>query len=230
VLSGLTFELLEGDRLGLVGPNGGGKTTLLRLLLGLLAPRSGQIVRSVPGLRFGYVPQRDTLDTVWPLVARDVVAMAAVRPGTRRSHAKRRAIACRALEALGEESLARVPFGRLSGGQQQRVLIARALASQPDVLVLDEPTNGLDLATATGLLELVGRLHADHGVTVVLATHDLNTVANHADRIGLVVDGGLTLGPVADMLTGPKLSQVYGVPVTVQQVNGQRVVLGGTEV
>lgn len=228
VLSGLSFDVVDGEVLGLVGPNGGGKTTILRLMLGLMTPRAGKIVRLRPEVRHGYVPQRDAIDPIWPLATEDVVAMAFPPERPRRKSAERRALARRALEAVGEAELASVPFSRLSGGQQQRALIARALVAEPEVLVLDEPTRGLDLASASGLLGLVEQLHDRQGATVVLASHDLNTVANHVDRVGLVLDRGFSIGPTEEMLTEQRLSAAYGVPVTVTEVSGHRVVFGAS--
>jgi ABC-type Mn2+/Zn2+ transport system ATPase subunit len=226
VLSGLSFSVAEGDFLGLVGPNGAGKTTVLRAILGTLRPMSGTVARA-PGLRFGYVPQRDQVDYNFPLRVLDVVLMGRYdriglgrRPG---ADDRRRALA--ALEHVGIPDLAERPLKDLSGGQKQRALIARALVGEPNVLVLDEPTNGMDLVSTTQILGLVRELHERDRLTVIMVSHALNEVANYVERIALVVGGGFRIGGVDEIMTVPVLSEMYGIPVEVDSFNGHRIVL-----
>jgi ABC-type Mn2+/Zn2+ transport system ATPase subunit len=220
------LDLPRQDFLALVGPNGSGKTTILRAILKLIQPLSGSLERSEPGLRLGYVPQRESLDTTWPLRAREVVAMGLYdriglfrRPGRAEWDA-----ATRALDSVGIGELADHPYASLSGGQKQRTLIARALASSPDVLCLDEPTAGMDVAGARAILALIGELH-EAGITVVFVTHQLNDVVNSALRIGLVSGGGLSVGTTAEMITEERLAALYRVPVEVIQAGGRRLVM-----
>ncbi|HKP75823.1 MAG TPA: metal ABC transporter ATP-binding protein [Longimicrobiaceae bacterium] len=226
VLDGLSFAVTEGDFLGLVGPNGAGKTTVLRAILGTLAPLAGTVTR-VPGLRFGYVPQRDQVDYNFPLRVLDVVLMGrydriglARRPG---KDDRERAMA--ALEHVGIPELAQRPLKDLSGGQKQRTLIARALVGEPNVLVLDEPTNGMDLVSTTQILGLVRELHERDNLTVIMVSHALNEVANYVERIALVVGGGFRIGAVDEIMTEPVLSEMYGIPVEVDSFEGHRIVL-----
>jgi ABC-type Mn2+/Zn2+ transport system ATPase subunit len=226
ILSDLSFAVAEGDFLGLVGPNGAGKTTVLRAILGTLKPQSGTLARS-PGLRFGYVPQRDQVDYNFPLKVLDVVLMGrydrigvARRPG---KDDRRRAMD--ALEHVGIPELAERQLKDLSGGQKQRTLIARALVGEPNVLVLDEPTNGMDLVSTTQILGLVRELHERDGLTVIMVSHALNEVANYVERIALVVGGGFRIGSVDEIMTVPVLSEMYGIPVEVDSFNGHRIVL-----
>jgi ABC-type Mn2+/Zn2+ transport system ATPase subunit len=226
VLSGLSFSVAEGDFLGLVGPNGAGKTTVLRAILGTLKPLSGTVSRA-QGLRFGYVPQRDQVDYNFPLRVLDVVMMGRYdriglgrRPG---ADDRRRAMA--ALEHVGIPDLAERQLKDLSGGQKQRTLIARALVGEPNVLVLDEPTNGMDLVSTTQILGLVRELHERDGLTVIMVSHALNEVANYVERIALVVGGGFRIGAVDEIMTVPVLSEMYGIPVEVDSFNGHRIVL-----
>jgi ABC-type Mn2+/Zn2+ transport system ATPase subunit len=226
VLSGLSFAVSEGDFLGLVGPNGAGKTTVLRAILGTLAPLEGEVTR-VDRLRFGYVPQRDQVDYNFPLRVLDVVLMGrydriglARRPG---KDDRERAMA--ALEHVGIADLAQRPLKDLSGGQKQRTLIARALVGEPNVLVLDEPTNGMDLVSTTQILGLVRELHERDGITVIMVSHALNEVANYVERIALVVGGGFRIGTVDEIMTEPVLSEMYGIPVEVDSFEGHRIVL-----
>ncbi|HEV7589090.1 MAG TPA: metal ABC transporter ATP-binding protein [Longimicrobium sp.] len=226
ILSDLTFDIAEGDFLGLVGPNGAGKTTVLRAILGTLKPQSGTLVRS-PDLRFGYVPQRDQVDYNFPLRVLDVVLMGRYdRIGLARRPGKDdRARAMAALEHVGIAELAERQLKDLSGGQKQRTLIARALVGEPNVLVLDEPTNGMDLVSTTQILGLVRELHERDGLTVIMVSHALNEVANYVERIALVVGGGFRIGSVDEIMTVPVLSEMYGIPVEVDSFNGHRIVL-----
>ncbi len=228
VLQGLDFRLQEGDYLGLVGPNGAGKTTLLRALLGNLPPREGEILyrggRERP--RFGYVPQREGVDEIFPLSVEDVVLMGRYpRLGLGRRPARSdREFAVHCLERVGMADLRYRPLSDLSGGQKQRVLMARALAGEPEVLLLDEPTTGMDLASEEDTLRLVDDLHRQ-GMTVVMVTHRLYLVANHARTVG-ILHQGLTVGPVAEVLDDRRLSALYGRPVRVSLVGGRRFVHG----
>ena len=226
VLTDLTFDIPEGDFLGLVGPNGAGKTTILRNILGSLQPISGTVTRA-DGLRFGYVPQRDQVDYNFPLQVLDVVLMGRYdRIGLGRRPTKSDCdLAMAALEHVGIADLAHRQLGALSGGQKQRTLIARALVGEPNILVLDEPTTGMDLVATTQILGLVRELHEHDGLTVLMVSHALNEVANYVQRIALVLQGAFRIGPVNEIMTEQTLSAMYGIPVDVSSVNGHRMVV-----
>jgi ABC-type Mn2+/Zn2+ transport system ATPase subunit len=226
VLSDISFDIPAGDFLGLVGPNGAGKTTILRVILGTLAPQAGTVTMA-DGLRFGYVPQRDSVDYNFPLKVLDVVLMGRYdRIGLlRRPSAVDRELACAALDHVGIGNLAEQPLNSLSGGQKQRTLIARALVGKPNVLVLDEPTNGMDLVSTTQILGLVRELHERDNLTVLMVSHALNEVANYVDRIALVVEGGFRIGTVAEIMTEETLTHMYGIPVDVDEMHGRRIVV-----
>ena len=233
VLSDISFDIPAGDFLGLVGPNGAGKTTILRAILGSLTPLQGTVARA-DGLRFGYVPQRDSVDYNFPLKVLDVVMMGRYdRIGLlRRPSRDDRDRACAALEHVGIANLAEQALSALSGGQKQRVLIARALVGEPNVLVLDEPTNGMDLVATTQILSLVRELHEKDGLTVLMVSHALNEVANYVDRIALVVERGFRIGRVGEIMTESTLTQMYGIPVDVDEMHGHRIVVArrGTDI
>ncbi|MCS6830749.1 MAG: ABC transporter ATP-binding protein [Armatimonadota bacterium] len=225
VLDYVTLDVFRGDFFGLVGPNGSGKTTLLRCLLGILRPMRGQIIRA-PSLRIGYVPQRETLDALFPLTALDIVLMGRYpHAGVFRSPQRAdRELAMQCLQQVGMAHFAHRLYRDLSGGQRQRVLIARALAVEPILLVLDEPTNGLDLPTEAAILDLIERLHTEEGLTIVLVSHVLNVVARYATRLGVLLEGRLVTGEAEQLLQEQVLQEVYGVPVCVQRLNRHYIV------
>lgn len=225
VLPHIDLDIYRGDFFGLVGPNGSGKTTILRCLLGTLKPMRGHVVRT-SGLRIGYVPQRETLDLLFPLSALDIVLMGRYpHIGLFRMPRKRdREVALSCLEQVGLAGIASKLYRELSGGQRQRVLIARALAVEPNLLVLDEPTNGLDLPTEAAILDLVERLHRQSGLTIVLVSHVLNVVARYATRMGVLINRRLITGETAQLMQEQVLQQVYEVPVCVMRVNSHYIV------
>jgi len=231
VLKGVSFSLNEGDFFGIVGPNGSGKTTLLRGMLKVLRPQKGQIVFARPPddqmLTFGYVPQEKEVDPLFPLSAMDVVLMARTKMlgPWRRPGKKDREIAMRSLDHTGIAHLAETPFQELSGGQKQRVLIARALTAEPHVLILDEPTSGMDLPSERGLMELIQSLHEKEHLTIIMATHNLNLVANYAKRIAIVNEGRLVVGETKEILSEESLSCLYGMSVRVREVEGRRIIV-----
>lgn len=226
VLSDLSFEIPEGDFLGLVGPNGAGKTTILRAILGTHPPMSGTVSVS-PGLRFGYVPQRDSVDYGFPLKVMDVVLMGRYdRIGLARRPGKAdRERALQALDHVGIAALADQHLTALSGGQKQRTLIARALVGEPTLLVLDEPTNGMDLVATEQILSLVRELHERDNLTVLMVSHALNEVANYVNRIALTMEGAFRIGSVDEIVTEATLSTMYGIPVEVDRMHGHRIVV-----
>lgn len=230
VLQGVNLGIKAGDFVGLVGPNGSGKTTFLRGLLGILRPRQGEIRLTPPPearrLGFGYVPQEKAVDHVFPLSVLEVVLMGRFKqlgPG-RRPRPADHTLALQSLEHVGLESLAPAAFQELSGGQKQRVLIARALAAEPHILVLDEPTSGMDLASEKHLMALIKALHEQERLTLVLATHNLNLVAQYAQQLALFTQGEVLVGETTTLLSAPRLSQVYHMPVTVTEIDGKRFV------
>jgi len=214
VLEHLSFTVECGECLALVGPNGAGKTTLLRGILGLIPVLAGQIEygfdrsTSPPG----YVPQRETLDPIFPLTVFEVVLMgtyarlALLRPVGRRQ----RQLAARCLEQVGLADLADRPFWALSGGQKQRVLIARALAVEPHILLLDEPTAGVDPGAATAIMDLIARLNRDQSLTVVLVSHHLRLVRSLVHSVLWVEAGCASKGATEVMLTPERIMDSFG--------------------
>ena len=191
-LDRITLTVNEGERLGVLGPNGGGKSTLLKLTLGLLTGNTGQIKvfgyspEEARGRRLiGYVPQRNTAELKFPLTVRQVVEMGAklgLAPWKGLSSEQREDVE-RAMRLVGAADLASQHVGSLSGGQLQRVLIARSLASKPKLLLLDEPTVGIDVAGQQQFADLLRHLHDDLKLTVMVVSHDIRTVAAGCDRV-----------------------------------------------
>ena len=184
VLEGLSFSVRAGHVVGIIGPNGAGKTTLLRALLGLVPVSAGsiEVLGGPPGAahgEIGYVPQRHAIDANFPATVRDVVAMGQLG----RSAAERRAAADRALARVGMAAFADRMVGRLSGGEQRRVLLAQALCASSRLLVLDEPTIGLDLPAEQAFYALLRELQRELGLTVIAVSHDLLALASAADEL-----------------------------------------------
>jgi zinc transport system ATP-binding protein len=226
----LSFDVCTGEILGIVGPNGSGKTTLLRTMLGLLKPLAGHVERR-SGLNISYVPQRNRIDTIIPVTVLEVVMMGLLaRAGAfHRSGVSDAEAARQSLKLLGVESLEGRLFRNLSAGQRQRVLLARALATSPDVLVLDEPTSGMDIASEAAILDFLRDLHRQHRVTIVLVTHLLPIVLNLATAIMLVSPRGIVHGRADEVLRQDRLTELYGVPVHLGRVAGQRTLVVGQE-
>ncbi len=212
------------DFLGIVGPSGSGKTTLLKAILGAVTPVEGHVTKK-PGLRMGYVPQVESVDWNFPVTVLEVVAM--TRTSGRlfpRITPDERAAALHVLERLGLGGLENRHIRELSGGQQQRVFVARALFHQPELLVLDEPTSGVDVRTRHEVLHLLADLH-DEGMSIVLTTHDLNGLAAHLPRVVCMNTHVVADGSPIDVLNPQVLEQTYGAPMEVLVHGGMPVVL-----
>lgn len=227
-LQDISLDILEGEYVGIIGPNGSGKTTLCRAMLGLMPPLKGTLqifdcscdeLRCHHRARIGYLPQKGKIDQNFPITVLEAVMMG--RYGAlglfRRPGKQDREIAMNSLENVGMQDHWNTPLGHLSGGQQQRVLIARALAQQPQVLLLDEPTTGIDIVTQHSVLDLIKRLHRDLGLTVLLVTHDINMIRAHVDRLVLLKTTLFAAGPPDEVLKTDVLQQVYGKDLVVSE-------------
>lgn len=219
VLDGLSLSVHEGDFLAVLGPNGGGKTTLLKVMLGLVKPSSGSVTvfGKEPGHaagRLGYVPQRLDFDRSFPISAMEVVLMGRLsrKKLFQRYGREDRRKALEALETTGLAALARRRIGALSGGELQRVLIARALSGEPELLLLDEPTASVDPEMKTTIYDLLDQLRKQH--TIVLVTHDTGTIGRHVSRIACL-NCTLDMREPGSTLSRAALDDLYGFPVDV---------------
>ncbi len=214
-LDGVTFSLGAGEALGIVGPNGSGKSTLLKAIAGLLAPTSGTVSvfgalpRDLEPGAIGYVPQVEAVDWTFPVSVGDVVAMGRYpRVSSLARFSKHdRTVVADALDALNLAPLRDRHISQLSGGQQQRVFVARALAQEPRLLLLDEPTTGVDAATTAALRDVI-RERVRAGLPVLMTTHDLDDAAEWFDRLMVVDRRVLAFGDPAEVLASGAYSGI----------------------
>jgi len=207
-LEDITFSVLKGDFLGLIGPNGSGKTTLLKIMIGLLKPTQGKVtIFNQPFTLFsdwkkiGYVPQKAGLMTMrFPLTVEEVIGMSGADS----------ADITYSLTIVDMEKKRKTPLMELSGGQQQRVFIARALVSKPELLVLDEPTVGIDINSQAKLYKLLKELNQQMNVTLILVSHDMDIISHEVKTIACINKRLLGYGKSQEILQGNFIEKTYG--------------------
>jgi ABC-type Mn2+/Zn2+ transport system ATPase subunit len=210
VLDRVDWEVRAGESWFLLGANGSGKTTLLRTVLGLLPLQAGRLERDPERAslaRIGFVPQRCEMNPALPTTVREFVTLGLV--GLRVARGEREARLVEALARAGLAGLAERSYWALSGGQRQRALVARALVRRPALLILDEPTEGLDPPTEAAFLDLVDALQREQGVTVLFVTHRLAVAAQRASHVALLVAGTLVSGPRDTVLRRPEMQVAF---------------------
>jgi zinc transport system ATP-binding protein len=222
VLEGINLIVDPGDFLGIIGPNGSGKTTLLRIMLGLLEPSRGtaRLFGHPPAAfrqwgRLGYVPQKVTLDAALPVTVQEVVATGLVPSLGGRIRAAERERIREVLGQVGMQAHAAARIGALSTGQQQRVLIGRALVSNPELLILDEPTGGVDPEAQTNFYALLHHLNREREVTLILVSHDIGVVAKEVTKLACLNRRLVFHGRPGDFLGDAALTALYGPSVRV---------------
>jgi ABC-type Mn2+/Zn2+ transport system ATPase subunit len=224
VLVNIDLSVSEGDFVGVVGPSGSGKTTLLRAMAGGIRPIAGRIVRD-RAAAVGYVPQVETVNWYFPVKVREAVLMSRI-DGRRLpwASAAETSEADQVLERLGIGDLAGRHIRELSGGQQQRVFIARAMLRRPKLLLMDEPTSGVDVRTRHDVMHLIHELHHE-GLAVVLTTHDLNGIAAHLPKLVCLNREIVAVGRPQEVITPDVLEKTYGAPLEVLTHGGMPVVV-----
>ncbi|GAB4331533.1 MAG: metal ABC transporter ATP-binding protein [Phototrophicales bacterium] len=215
-ITDVSFSLRRGERAALIGPNGAGKSTLLKALVGLIPHHGGCISLhghdcSTSHTLLGYVPQQESIDWNFPVTVQDVVMMGRTRKigWLRWAGRKDRDIVAQALERVGMMAFRNRQIGQLSGGQKRRVFIARALAQETDVLLLDEPFNGVDVTAQEEIMETLNKLR-DEDITVLLATHDLNLASSQFDKLLILNQRLIACGSPAEVFTPENLHEAYG--------------------
>jgi ABC-type Mn2+/Zn2+ transport system ATPase subunit len=231
-LQDINFQVAQGDIVGIIGPNGSGKSTLLKAILGLLPAWRGQVlVLGAPATaqqrRIGYMPQVERVDWDFPVTVDDVALMGryARRGLLRRTTREDREAAGAALERVGMFPLRQRLIGELSGGQRRRTLLARALAHNPALLLLDEPMAGLDATAQHQLLDIIGGLQAS-GATIVLATHDLSCVSSRCAKALCLNRRQIAFGPPGAVLNESVLSETFGTHLLLVHGDGQAYAYG----
>ena len=199
ILHDVSLELQAGKILTVIGPNGAGKSSLIQVLLGLEKPQSGKIFRK-PKLRIGYVPQKISINTIMPITVERFVALAA----------KRQANALAALEETGVKHLAKQSIQKLSGGEFQRVLLARALQHKPELLILDEPAQGVDVIGQAELYEKIAKLKDTYGFGVLMVSHDLHLVMQKTDHVLCLNQHICCSGHAEDVSQHPEYQRLFG--------------------
>jgi zinc/manganese transport system ATP-binding protein len=234
--SGVDLEVGAGEFVAVLGPNGVGKSTLIKVLLGVLPAAAGEVrvLGEQPGQsgqRVGYLPQRRSFDASLRMRGTDIVGLGwdgdrwgIPLPGRRKAA---RARIAEVIDLVGASAYANRPIGQCSGGEQQRLLIAQALVRRPELLLLDEPLDSLDLPNQAAVAALVGRICRDEGVTVVMVAHDVNPILSRLDRVVYLAEGGAVAGDPEEVITSETLSRLYGTPIEVLRTSDGRLVVVG---
>jgi zinc/manganese transport system ATP-binding protein len=236
VLHDVRFSVRSGEFTGLIGANGAGKTTILRVILGLQAPSAGRVLvgdrpRPRRNRLIGYVPQKVFLEPDVPLRARDLVALGVDghRLGIPLPSERRRRLVDEMLAAVDAEAFANARVGSLSGGELQRVLIAHALIGRPKLLLLDEPLANLDIASEHEVVGLLTRITAEQGIALLISAHDMNPLLPAMDRIVYVAAGKAASGTTSEVVREEVLSALYGHQVDVIKVRDRILVVAGSD-
>lgn len=232
----LDLDVAPGEFIAVLGPNGAGKTTLLKAVLGQQALSGGEIEflrRPVRRghRRIGYIPQQRLMESGTPLRTRDMIALGITghRFGLGRETRAEKARVDSLVEQVGATTFAMAPVASLSGGEQQRARVGQALASDPALLLCDEPLISLDLRHQRGVTELIDQQRRTTGAAVVFVTHDVNPILDAVDRVVYIAGGRFTIGTPDEVLQADVLSDLYGTPVDVVRTMGRIVIVGGSE-
>ena len=217
ILESVEMQIHDSEFWCFIGPNGEGKTTLIKALLGALRPKRG-LIRLRPDFarrtRIGFVPQNCDLNPTVPTTIQSFVIQGTAGLPVGESKLKQRVQ--KSLEVMGIQHIRDRSIWKVSGGQRQRAMVARALVRDPLLMIVDEPTAGLDLAASSGLLKTITELNRQHGITVIFVTHDLQLAGHHASHVAVFKNRRVICGPVAKALTDENLGNAFGVPTEVR--------------
>jgi zinc/manganese transport system ATP-binding protein len=238
IWSDLSLSIAHGEFVAILGPNGAGKSTLIKAVLGLLPLAAGTatVLGRRPGEandRIGYLPQRRNFDAGTRIRGVDIVKLGLdgarwgiPLPGVP-ARAREAARVAEVLELVDASGYARKPIGELSGGEQQRLLIAQALVRRPELLLLDEPLDSLDLPNQAAVAALVRRICREQNVAVLLVAHDINPILGYLDRVVYIAGGAAVAGPPEQVISSETLSRLYGAPIEVLRASDGRLVVVG---
>jgi zinc/manganese transport system ATP-binding protein len=242
IFEGVELTVGRGEFLAVLGPNGAGKSTLMRAILGLVSLSAGSVavLGSTPAQareRIGYLPQRRGFDRTTRLRGVDLVRLGVdgvrwgvpipLSPAARARRRSERARVEEVIELVGAHDYARRPIGELSGGEQQRLLIAQALVRSPELLILDEPLDSLDLPNQLSVAALIRTIATTARIAVLLVAHDVNPLLGHLDGVIYLAGGRALSGTVEEVITAPKLTSLYGAPIEVLRTSDGRLVVVG---
>ena len=217
ILESVEMQIYDSEFWCFIGPNGEGKTTLIKALLGALRPKRGIVQLRADfarRTRIGFVPQKCDLNPSVPTTIQSFVVQGTAGLAVEESKLKRRVQ--KSLEVMGIQHIRNRSIWRISGGQRQRAMVARALVRDPLLMIVDEPTAGLDLAASSRLLKTITKLNQQYKITVIFVTHDLQLTGRYASHLAVFKNRLVKCGPVEDVLTGENLEMAFGVPTTVR--------------
>ncbi|MBI5192468.1 MAG: metal ABC transporter ATP-binding protein [Nitrospirae bacterium] len=234
----VSLQIHQGEFVGIIGPNGSGKTTLLKSVLGLVRPTSGSVqifdcachkLRCSHKSKIGYIPQKGQIDYNFPVTVGETVMMGRYSSIglIKRTSRKDKELVLEALREVEMDTYIESPLGHLSGGQQQRVFIARALVQQPEVLLMDEPTTGIDTPTQYSMIKFISNIHKNLKLTILLVTHDINMISPYVDRMALLKTKLYVYGTPAEVLNEKILTEIYGKQVIVTTKDSGTYVIAG---
>lgn len=218
ILEDINLRIEKGEIVAVVGPNGGGKTTLIRAILGFIEPSSGVIYidGKLPNIyvksgKVGYLPQKHLSENNFPVSAMDVVMFGLIK--FKKGKREKEKLAKAYIEYVGMGGFENYQFGRLSGGQQQRIMIARALISQPEILILDEPSTGIDVVAQENFYELLKKINQEKNITIIMISHDIGVVANYVHKVAGLNRRIHFFGKPKDFFQTKVLEKLYGIDV-----------------